>query len=48
MKIEEALQEFIPFELQIKLSEVEKNLDAVDQATERVKKIFGDDIVIIK
>ncbi len=48
MKIEEALQEFLPFELQIKLSEIEKNLDAVDQATERVKKIFGDDIVIIK
>ncbi len=48
MKIEEALQEFLPFELQIKLSETEITLDAVDQATERVKKIFGDDIVIIK
>lgn len=48
MKIEEALEEFSPFELQINLSEAEKNLDAVDQATERVKKIFGDDIVIIK
>ena len=47
-KIEEALEEFLPFELQIKLSDTEKTLDAVDQATERVKKIFGDDIVIIK
>lgn len=48
MRIEEALEEFLPFELQIKLSETEKNLDAVDEATERIKKIFGDDIVIIK
>ena len=48
MRIEEALEEFLPFELQVKLSEKEKNLDAVDEATERIKKIFGDDIVIIK
>ncbi len=48
MKIEESLEEFLPFELQIKLSDTEKTLNAVDQATERVKKIFGDDIVIIK
>ena len=48
MRIEEALEEFLPFELQIKLSETEISLDAVDQASERVKKIFGDDIVIIK
>lgn len=47
-RIEEALDEFLPFELQIKLSAKEKSLDAVDEATERVKKIFGDDIVIIK
>lgn len=47
-RIEEALEEFLPFELQIKLSEKEKSLDALDQATERIKKIFGDDIVIIK
>ena len=47
-RIEEALDEFLPFELQIKLSEKEKSLDALDQATERIKKIFGDDIVIIK
>jgi DNA polymerase III gamma/tau subunit len=47
-KIEESLSEYLPFELQIILSESEKNLDAIDQATERVKNIFGDDIVIIK
>ncbi len=48
MRIEDALEEFLPFELQVKLSEEEKNLDAVDEATDRIKKIFGDDIVIIK
>lgn len=48
MRIEEALEGFLPFELQIKLSENKISLDAVDQATERVRKIFGDDIVIIK
>ena len=47
-RIEEALEEFLPFELQIKLSDQEQSLDEVDQATERIKKIFGDDIVIIK
>lgn len=47
-RIEEALEEFMPFELQIKLSEHEQSLDEVDQATERIKKIFGDDIVVIK
>lgn len=46
--IEEALEEFLPFELQVKLSAKEKSLDAVDEAADRVKKIFGDDIVIIK
>lgn len=47
-KIEEAMDEFLPFELQIKLSEHEKSLGEVDEAAERIKKIFGDDIVIIK
>ena len=47
-KIEQALDEFLPFELQIKLSDAEKSLDAVDLETERVNKIFVDDIVIIK
>jgi DNA polymerase-3 subunit gamma/tau len=47
-RIEEALTEFMPFKLQIKLSSEEKSLDAVDEAAERIKRIFGDDIVIIK
>lgn len=47
-RIEEALTEFMPFILQIKLSSEEKSLDAVDEAAERIKRIFGDDIVIIK
>ena len=48
MRIEDALEEFLPFELQIKLSDTEKTFDAIDEASERIKKIFGDDIVIIK
>ena len=47
-RIEEALEEFLPFELQIDLQTNQKSLDQLDQATERMKKIFGDDIVIIK
>ena len=47
-KIEEALNEFLPFELQIQQSTNEKKLDELEQAVERVKNIFGDDIVIIK
>ena len=48
MRIEEALDEFLPFELQVKLSDKEKSMGAVDQEAERIKKIFGEDIVIIK
>lgn len=47
-RIEEALNEYMPFELIVKLSAEEKSLDAVDEATERIKSIFGNDIVIIK
>lgn len=47
-KIEEALNEFLPFELQIQLSSDEKKLDELEQEVERVKSFFGDDIVIIK
>lgn len=47
-KINDALDEFLPFELQIKVSDKERNLDEIDKATERIKNIFGDDIVIIK
>jgi DNA polymerase-3 subunit gamma/tau len=48
IKIVDALSEYQNFDLVIKLSEAEQNLEAVDQATERMKKIFGDNIVIIK
>lgn len=47
-RIKEALGEFKLFELNVCLSEEERNLDAVDEATERIKSIFGSDIVIIK
>ena len=47
-KIEDSMLEFLPFELQIELSSKEKQLDELDREAERVKKIFGDDIVIIK
>ncbi len=47
-KIIDALDEFLPFELQIKITEKERNLNELDKATEKIKNIFGDDIVIIK
>ncbi len=46
-RIYDALVDLEKFEIRIALSEKEKALDEIDQATERVKKIFGDDIVII-
>ena len=46
--IEEALNEFQPFGLHIEVSENEKNMEKIDEETEKVKKIFGDDIVIVK
>ena len=47
-KITTCLEEFKPFNLVIQISDMEKKLDAIDDATERIKKIFGDDIVIVK
>ncbi len=47
-KIYDALSEYQKFNLEIKLSEFEKNLEEIDNETERIKKIFGDNIVIIK
>ncbi len=46
-RIYEALDDVERFEIKISLSDKEKSLDEIDQATERVKSIFGDDIVII-
>lgn len=47
-RIKEALSEFEDFDITVNLSNEEKMLDEVDQATDRLKKIFGDDIVVIK
>ena len=47
-KLIACLEEFQPINLVIKVSDREKSLDAIDDAAERMKKIFGDDIVIIK
>jgi len=48
VKVKDALKEFNTFELKVQLDEKEKSMKEVDVATERIKKIFGDDIVIIK
>ncbi len=45
--IEQAMEEFYPFELQVELDEKEKALDTLDEEAKRLKNIFGDDIVII-
>ncbi len=47
-KIINSLKECLPFELQVEEYRREKLLSDVDAATEKVKKLFGDDIVIIK
>ena len=47
-RIFEALSDAEDFNLSVKLSEKEKYLDKIDEATERAKKMFGSDIVIIK
>ncbi len=46
--IEEALEEFLPFEIQVKISENQKKKNEFDAETEKIKQIFGSDIVIIK
>ena len=38
----------MPFKISVSLSHEEKNLDKVDNEIDKVKKIFGEDIVIIK
>ena len=45
--IEEALQEFMPFVIQVKF-DCSINLEKIDEEVEKIKKIFGDDIVIVK
>lgn len=47
-KIEEGLSEMDYAEFTVKEPKSEKNLSEIDDATERLKKIFGEDIVIVK
>ncbi len=47
-KIKNALEDVVDFEIEVEEYQKEKLLSEVDEATERIKKIFGDDIVIIK
>ncbi len=47
-KIYNALPNYMPFGIQVKISQKEKNLDKIDQETEKIRRIFGDDIVIVK
>lgn len=46
--IKEALDEFKPFEIEVKVSEEGRKVDEFTTAALNVKKIFGDDIVIVK
>ena len=47
-KIIASLKEFAPFELEVKRSRENIEKQEIDDATDRIKKIFGDDIVVIK
>ena len=44
----ECLTDIQTFELQINFSSSEKKLSQIDEATERMKKFFGDDIIRVK
>lgn len=45
--IENALKEYLPFVIQVKLIN-KVNSEIIDEESEKLRKIFGDDIVIIK
>ena len=47
-KIKNALIDVADFEIKTIVSSKEKMLSEIDSATEKIKKIFGDDIVVIK
>ena len=47
-RIKDAFEGFEPFEIKIEQSNSSRMTDKIDEASEQVKKIFGDDIVIIK
>lgn len=46
-KLKEALSEFEDVEIDIKLASEKQAQDAIDEATDRIKRVFGDDIVVI-
>ncbi len=47
-RIYDALSDLSKFDIIVELSAKEKSLDEIDRATDRIKSIFGDDIVVIK
>ena len=47
-KIKAALAEYGDVAVSVKVSYKEKAMSEVDEATEKIKRIFGDDIVIVK
>ena len=42
----DALSEYNPFVIQVKISDKEKNASKFDEEIDRIKKLFGEDIVI--
>ncbi len=46
--IETALEVFAPFTLNVVETKKSENREVIDEETEKIKKIFGDDIVILK
>lgn len=47
-KLTLALEEYQPFYLEFKVKQENVEMQNFDEATEKIKKIFGDDIVVIK
>lgn len=47
-KLKLALSDYEGFSINIEEPKKEKQLSEIDQATEKIKKLFGDDIVIVK
>ena len=47
-KIKESLSDYVVLDVNIEQSKSNVELKEIDDATEKIKRIFGDDIVIIK
>lgn len=47
-KIADSLSDYAKFEISVKEPNSEKKLSEVDEASEKLKKIFGEDIVVVK